>query len=101
MISAEDQWDFAGFESLQNQVGALGAGGGDFLQVLGTGIAYFLLFGNGNGNVAGIFDDVADGFKTRFETGNADGGRTHVNTAAGLAEIQGHADHANLARGDG
>jgi hypothetical protein len=35
-----------------------------------------------------------------LESGDADGGGTHVNAAAGLAEIERHANHADLARGD-
>ena len=54
VIPAENQRNFAGFESLQNQFGALGAGGGDFLKVLGTGIANFLLFGNGNCDIDAV-----------------------------------------------
>ncbi len=100
VIAAEDERNFAGFERLQHQVGALGAGGGDFLEVLGVGCAFFFLLGDGDGDVAGVFDNVADGFEARFESGDADGGRTHVNAAAGLAEVERNADHADLAWGD-
>ena len=100
MISAENQRNFAGFQRLQHEVGALGAGGGDFLEVFGAGGAFFLLLGDGDGNVASIFDDVPDGFKARFESGNADRGRPHVNAAPGLAKIERNADHTDVARGD-
>src|ERR1019366_9687081 len=85
---------------LQHQVGALGAGGSDFLEVLGVGRACFFLFGDGDGDVAGVFDDVADSFEAGFESGNADGGRPHVNAAARLAKIKRNANHADVARGD-
>src|SRR5271169_156098 len=100
MITAEDERNFAGLERLQHQVGALGAGGGDFLEIFGVGRAFFLLLGDGNGDVAGIFDDVSDGFETGFEPSDADGRRTHVNAAAGLTEVERDANHADLARGD-
>src|SRR5579859_7504391 len=100
MIATEDERNFAGFERLQDQVGALGAGGGDFLEVLGVGGAFFFLFRDGDGDVAGVFDNVSDGFEAGFESGYANGGRAHVNTAAGLAEVERDADHADLAGSD-
>src|SRR5208283_5212627 len=100
VIAAEDERNLAGFERLQYQFGALGAGGGDFLEVFGIGRACFFLLGNGDGNVAGILDNVPDGFKARFQSGNANGGGTHVNPAAGLAKVKRNTDHANVARGD-
>src|ERR1700726_3746349 len=100
MIAAEDERNFAGFERLQYQVGALDAGGGDFLEVFGVGRAFFFLFRDGYGDVASIFDNVPDGFEAGFESGDADGGRPHVNAAAGLAEVERNADYADLTRGD-
>ena len=100
MIAAEDERNFAGFERLQYQVGALGAGGGNLPEILGAGRAFFFLLGDGYGDVAGVFDQMPDGFETGFESGDADGGRTHINAAAGLSEIKRHTDHADLARGD-
>ena len=100
MIAAEDERNFAGFERLQYQVGALGAGGGDFLEIFGVGRAFFFLLRDGDGDVARVFDNVPDGFEAGFESGDADGGRPHVNAAAGLAEVERNADHADLARGD-
>ena len=66
MIAAEDERNFAGFERLQYQVGALDAGGGDFLEVFGAGIALRLLLGEGYADVAGIFDNMAKGFQARL-----------------------------------
>jgi hypothetical protein len=43
---------------------------------------------------------VSDGFEARFESGDADRGRPHVNAAAGLAKVKRNADHAYLARSD-
>ena len=100
MIAAENQRNFAGFERLQHQVGALGAGGGDFLQVFGVGCAFFFLLGNGDRDVARVFDDVPDGFEARFQSGDADRRRTHVHAAARLPKVKRNADHANLARSD-
>ncbi len=100
MISAERERDFAGLESLYHQLGVLGAGGGDFFQVFGVGGAFFLLLGNGDGDVAAVFDFVAEGFEAGFESGDADGGRSHIDAAAGLAEIEGNADDADFAGSD-
>src|SRR6266478_5876144 len=100
MIATEDKWNFAGFQRLQYQVGALDAGDGDFLEVFGVGGAFFFPFRDGDGDVARIFDNVANGFEAGFESGNADGGRTHVNAAARLTEVERNADHADLPRSD-
>jgi hypothetical protein len=100
MIAAEDERNLAGFERLQNEVRAFYARGSDFLEVFGIRHAFFFLFGDGDGDVAGVFDNVANGFEAGFESGDADGGRTHVNAAAGLAEVERNANHADLARGD-
>ena len=100
MISAEDQRNFAGLERFENEVSAFGASRGNFLQVLGVRRAFFFLLRDGDGDVAGVFDDVADGFEAGFESGDADGGWTHVDAAARLAEVERNADHADLAGSD-
>src|SRR5271154_6151499 len=100
MIAPENERNLAGFERLQHQVGALHARGRDFLEVFGIGRAFFLLLGDGDGDVAGVFDNVADSFEAGFESGNTNGGRTHVNSTAGLSEIERNADDSNLARSD-
>ncbi len=92
--------ELAGFERLQYQIGALGAGGSDFLEVLGVGGACLFLFGDGDSDVAGVFNHVANGLEAGFESGNADGGRPHVNAAARLAKIKRDANHADVARGN-
>src|SRR5262249_23223956 len=96
MVSTENERDFAGFERLHHQFGALGAGGGDFFQVFRVGGAFFFLLGDGNGDIAAVFDVVADGFKARFESGDADGRGTHVDAAARLAEVERDADDADV-----
>src|SRR6266478_6091932 len=100
VIAAEDERNFAGFERLQYQIGALYTCGSDFLEVFRVGRAFFFLFWDGDGDVAGVFDNVSDGFETRFESSDADGGRTHVNAAAGLAEVKRNTDHSDLAWSD-
>src|ERR1035437_5679711 len=84
VIAAEDERNFAGFERLQRQFGALGAGSGDFLEVFGVGCAFFFLFGDGDGDVPGVFDNVPDGFEAGFESGGGAGGGTQVSATAGL-----------------
>src|SRR5258708_3600078 len=100
MIAAQDKRNFAGFERLQYQVGALDAGGSDFFEVFGVSRSFFFLFGDSDGDVASVFDNVSNAFKARFESGNADGGRPHINSSPGLAEIERNADHADLPRSD-
>src|SRR5882762_6725126 len=100
MIAAEDERNFAGFERLQYQIGALDAGGGDFLEIFGVDGAFFFLLGDGYSDVAGIFDYVSNRFEAGFESGDADGGRPHINAAAGLAKVERNADHTDLARSD-
>ena len=96
VVSAQHQRNFAGFQRLQDQFGMLGAGGGDFLQILRMGSALLLLFGDRDGNIAAVFDDVADGLETGFEPGDTNRGRAHVHAAAGLAQIERDSDHPNL-----
>jgi hypothetical protein len=100
MIAAEDERNLAGFERLQNEVRAFYARGSDFLEVFGVGRAFFFLLWDGDGDVAGIFDNVSDGFEASFKSGDADGRRTHVNAAPRLAEVKRNADDAYLARSD-
>ena len=61
-------------------------------------VAFFLLLGNRNGDVAAIFHFMTESFKPRFESGHAHGRRPHIHAAPRLAEIEGNADDANLAR---
>src|SRR5262249_25497826 len=96
MVSTENERDFAGFERLHHQFGALGAGGSDFFQVFRVGGAFFFLLGDGNGDIAAVFDVVADRFQARFESSDADGRGTHVDAAARLAEVERDADDAEL-----
>jgi len=100
VIASKNERNLPGFERLQYHIGALGAGSGDLLEVFEISRACFFLLGDGDGNVAGILDNVPDGLKARFQSGNPNGGRTHVNPAAGLAKVKRNTDHADVARRD-
>src|ERR1700690_1645672 len=100
MISTQHKRNLAGFKRLKHHLSALGTSRGDFLEIFGVGCAFLLLLRNGDGDVAGIFDNVADSFEAGFESSDADGGRTHVDAAAGLAEVERNADDTNLTRTD-
>ena len=100
VVATEHERDFAGFERFHDQFGALGAGGGDFFQIFRVGGAFLFLFGDGDGDVAAVFDVVADGFEARFEAGDTNGRGAHVDAAARLAEIEWDADDADLLWGD-
>jgi hypothetical protein len=46
------------------------------------------LFGEIYRDVATVLDLVAERFEARFETGDAHGGGSHIDAAAGLAEVE-------------
>ena len=96
MIASEDYRRLASFQRLQHQLGLLGASGGDFSEVLGARIAFFLLLGNSNGDVPGIFDDEAQRLETSLQASHAHRRWAHVHAPARLAEIERDADHANF-----
>src|SRR5215831_5746851 len=100
VIPAQHERDFPRFERFEHEVRALGAGGGDFLQIFRVGVAEFFLFGNGDRDVAAVLNDVADGFEAGLEAGDAHGGGAHVDTAARLAEVEGDANDTDLFGGD-
>src|SRR5437773_1634792 len=74
----------------------LGASRSDFFQVFRVRIAFLLLLGNGDGNIAAVFHHVAQGFETRLQPSNANSRRTHVYASAGLAQVERNADDTNL-----
>ena len=78
----------------------LGAGRRDLLQIFGVGIAFFLLLGNSDRDIAAILNFMSSRLKTRFQPRNSDRGRPHVNTTPGLAQIERHSDHANFLGSD-
>ena len=100
MIAAERQRDFSGLERLDHQFGMFRAGGGDFFQIFGVRVAFFFLLGNGDGDVATVFDVVPERFEPRFEAGDANGRWAHVDAAARLAEVERNADDANFPGSD-
>src|SRR2546429_9668795 len=68
----------------------------DFLQIFRVGIAFLLLLGNGDGNIAAVFHHVAQGFETRLQASNADGRRAHVHASARLTEVERNANNTNF-----
>ncbi len=98
VISAQNQRNFAGLERLDDHVRTLEAGRGNFFQIFGARRAFFFLLRDGDGDVAGIFHVVANGFEPRLQPGDAYGGWTHVHAAARLAKVEGNADDTNLPR---
>ena len=100
VVAAQHQRNLAGFQRLQHQFGVLGAGGGDFFQILRVGSAFLLLFRDGDGNIAAVFDHVSQGFQARFQAGDAHRRRPHVDAAARLAKVERNADHADLLGSD-
>ena len=74
--------NFACFQSLQDKFRVLGAGGRDLFQIFRVRVAFFLLLGDGDGDVAAVLDDVAEGFETSFKAGDAHCRRAHVYAAA-------------------
>jgi len=64
------------------------------------GVAFGLLLGNGNGNIAAIFHLMSQRFQASLQTGHAHGGWTHIDAAARLPKVERHANYANLSRND-
>src|ERR1051326_3256969 len=56
------------------------------------------LFWDGDRYVAAVFDNVAELFKTCFQTCHADCGWAHIYATAGLAEVERDTNHADFAR---
>ena len=56
MISAESQRNHAGLKRLDHQLRMLGAGRGNFFQILRVGVAFFFLLRDGHSNVTAIFN---------------------------------------------
>ena len=77
-----------------------GAGRGNFLQIFGVAVAFFFLFGDGDRDIATVFDHVAECFEAGFESGHPHRGWSHVHAAARLAEIEWDTDNANLSGGN-
>jgi hypothetical protein len=96
VISAERQRNFSGLKSLDDEIGVLGAGGRDLLEILGVGLAGVLLFRDGNTDIAAVFDIVSELFELVLKPGDTDSGRPHIDTAARLTEIERDAKDANL-----
>ena len=96
MIPAKRQWDFPGLERLDHELRMFRAGGGDLFQIFGVRVAFFFLLGNGDGDVATVFDLVPESFQPRFEAGYAYGRGAHVDSSARLAEIKRNADDTNF-----
>ena len=59
-------------------------------------IACRLGFGQRDRDVACILHDVAESLELGFQSGNAHGRGPHVDAAARLAEVERHADDADL-----
>ena len=101
MVAAQDQRGLPGIEGLEDGVAGARADVGYLLEIAGVGRSEGLGFGNFDLDVAAIGHVVAEGFQAGFETGHADGRRAHVHAAAAGAHVQGNAEDANLAGGEG
>ena len=69
---------------------------GDFVQVLGALLAVVLFLGLFHGDVADVFDRMAERFQAMLQSGDAQRRGTHVHSAAALAEVHRNSDDANL-----
>ena len=73
VVATEDDGDFAEGEGIADECGVFGAGGGDFAEVLGVEVAGVHLLGDADGDVADVFDGVAEGGEAGVEAGDAHG----------------------------
>ena len=62
-----------------------GAGCSDLFQIFCMRVAFLLLLGDGDGNVSGVFNNVAERFQARFEASDPDRRRSHIDATARLA----------------
>ena len=85
---------------LSTKFGVLGAGRGDFFQVLRVGGAFLFLFRDGDGDVAAVFHLVPQSFEARFKSGDAHRRRPHIDAAPRLPEVERDADDADFAARD-
>src|ERR1022692_3218927 len=96
MIAAEDERQESGGEGFVHAAGQRLAGVGDQRQVLGARIALgpgFLLF---DGYVAAVLHLIAERSHARVQAGDAYGGRSHIDAAAVLPEIERRADDGDV-----
>ena len=93
VVAANRERDGALAQGGADQVGVLLAGRGDLPEITGVQLAGIFLLGEGYGDIAGIFDDVAEGFQLGFESGDANRRRPHVNPAALLTKVERNANH--------
>ncbi len=96
MVAAEDQRNVATVEAFDHQLGVLGARRCDFFQILCVRIAFLFLLGDRDGDVAGVFYDVAERFEACFQPGDAHRRGPHVHAAARRAQIERHTDDADF-----
>src|SRR5262249_3977241 len=73
-------------------------GGGDLLQIFRVLVAYFFLLRDGDRDVATVVDLMAERLEARFEPGDADSGRAHIDATARGAKVERHTDHTDLPR---
>jgi hypothetical protein len=92
VIAAEHQGDASALHGAVDSGGELVAGGSDLGEEFGVTVAGGRGFGLLDGDVAKVVDVIAKGVQARIEIGDAEGGGSHVDAAAALAEIEGGAD---------
>ena len=96
MISAESQGNLPGFKGFDYQLRLSSARFRDFIEVLGIGIALRPGFLHRDVDIAAVLNVVTERLELGLKTGNAHGGGSHIHAAARLAEIERHADDADV-----
>jgi hypothetical protein len=98
VVAAQDQRDlFLGEGAVDHHRQTL-AGERDLGQVFGAVGTFGQTFRLVDGHIAEIVGVVAEGGEALIQIGDADGGGTHVDTAAALAEVEGRADDGDVGR---
>ena len=100
VIASQHHGHFAGFQRLQHQLGVLGAGRGDFFQILWRGDRLLFLLGERDRHVAGILHHVAEFFQPGLQTRHPHRRGSHIHAAARLAEVERHTDHTDFSGSD-
>lgn len=95
VVAAEHERNARRGQRKADLLGCLAADRGNFPEVAISAVAETLGFGDGDGEISGVFDAEVKQAETLLQFGGADGGGAHIDAAAGLAEVEGNADDAD------
>ena len=101
MIASQNQRGDTFLEGLQHHAGNPFAGFADLLDVFCVRLAGVSGLSNRHRDIAPVAYHMTQRLEPGFEAGYPDRGRPHIDAAARLAQIEGHAENADMARRKG